>query len=139
VRATDEDAAWRVTEQVLLRFFREVTDDGGRFGVVVIPSQDAAASATVVERLQLVSGRGPFPVLDLGAVFAQSRVSGAGEALTHTCDAHWNSRGHREAAMAVRAFLERQQWLSNPSAGPPDAARSTVLDQLQSTGFPQTR
>ena len=111
-QAADREAAWNITEQVLLRFHRDVTEDGARFGVVLIPGPDAAETQQVVERLTAVSRRGPFPVVDLAAVFGNTPESAADkDALSFPCDAHWNSRGHEKAAVALLAFLEHEQWL----------------------------
>jgi lysophospholipase L1-like esterase len=109
--AADLEDAWKITEQVLLRFHREVTTDGGRFGVVVIPSNDAVVSRSVADRLSDVSRRGPFPVVDLGSIFADRVGPDAVSPFSFPCDAHWNSRGHNEAAVALRAFLDEQRWL----------------------------
>jgi hypothetical protein len=113
------ERAWVTTEQLLLRFSQEVRTDGGRFGLVVIPSgiqllgQRAEIdldTRTALARLTPVAERAGFPMLDLAREF-ESRVRRRGrQSFSYPCDDHWNPTGHAVAAEALAAFLRDQGW-----------------------------
>jgi len=114
------EQAWQITEQVLQRFHKEVTRDKGHFGLVIIPSgmQSLGESGRVNSktknssvRLRALARRAGFPVLDLSESF-QDRVRSEGPTeFSHSCDGHWNPRGHSEAASAIYKFLVDLNWL----------------------------
>ena len=111
-RASEEvllDQAWRVTEQVIERFFEEVRTDGSRFALVIVPSDNTDANRRAVERLTAIADREPFPLLDLGAHFQRSANPEGPDPFF--CDGHWNARGHAAAAEALLKFLNGRQWI----------------------------
>ena len=112
-RASEEallDEAWRVTEQVIERFFEEVRADGSRFALVIVPSDNTDANRRAVERLTAIADREPFPLLDLGAHFRRSTNPEGPDPFV--CDGHWNANGHAAAAEALLKFLNGRQWIT---------------------------
>lgn len=112
-RASEEtllDEAWRVTEQVVERFFEEVRADGSQFALVIVPSDNPDANQRAVERLAAIADREKFPLLDLGAHFRPSVDPEWPDPFF--CDGHWNTRGHATAAEVLLKFIDGQQWIA---------------------------
>jgi lysophospholipase L1-like esterase len=107
--------AWSVTEQVLVRFHKEVLADRAQFILVVIPADMVAidrgeldcGTRDGVARLEILARREGFPVLDLSTPFLEAIERGRGP-LSYSCDPHWNAAGHNEAAKAILHFLRQR-------------------------------
>ena len=118
-----DEEAWQVTGQVLIQFAEEVKADGHRFAVVAIPSiferGDGGAwaghSPRDLARLEAISHRANFPVLDLTPTFQALLGGGRVKEFLNSCDSHWTAAAHAEAAAALGRFLEDQHWIPRPS------------------------
>jgi hypothetical protein len=108
-----EQQAWRITEQVLVRFHHEVRDSGSQFALAIVPDYDTPVSNIRRKQLLQLAARDGFPVVDLTPVFASVIASRGTDRFFHACDGHWTAAGHATAAEALRDFVEREQWLGH--------------------------
>lgn len=112
-----------MTGQVLIRFAEEVKADGHRFAVVAILSiverDDRGAwaehSPRDVARLEAISHRANFLVLDPTPTFQALLSGGRVKEFVNACDSHWTAAAHAWAAAALGRFLEDQGWIPRPS------------------------
>jgi hypothetical protein len=108
------EEAWSITEQVLERFHREVSADGARFALVVLPDmreidpqgQFGERTRIAIERLTALGQRAGFPVHAIAQTFSDAASKSGSTDFTYGCDTtHWNPKGHRLAAEAIRDAL----------------------------------
>lgn len=97
--AADEDYQRKITSLLIEKLNAEVTEEGGRFAVVVIPSRndfrehDATRATFIVDTCQQMH----IPVLDLSPYLQISHY--------FETDVHFNISGHRAVSEAVAEFL----------------------------------
>jgi hypothetical protein len=95
------DDAWRITEQALSAFAREVREDGAQFALVMIPAEDAALTRVVEERLQRIADAEAFPMVALPPADPSAM----------TCHRHWDAPGHDAVAGRLAGFVRDQRWI----------------------------
>lgn len=129
------EAAWRKTGAILQALNKESFAVGARLLVVYVPSRmevhDDAwdlvertyrlrpgqwAKGAVVRRVERIGSEAGFPVLDLTPALraADRGLWGGRPYFAH--DGHWTAIGHRAAAQALQAELDRLGFLPPPTS-----------------------
>ena len=132
------ERGWLLTRLLLRRLHRQVSQDGARLMVTIIPSRiqiipellelsrlfypgarDVEAFFADQDKPQrllstFLAAEG-IPSLDLLPVM---RADGRGDALYYPVAAHWNEQGHQLAATALLGFMEREALLTVPARSP---------------------
>ena len=120
------EAAWALTEAILVDLRNQVESDGGKFAVVIIPAREqvyidewtrtVASNADMRqrewhlelpnERLTDLLSRHSVPHLDLLPIFRESAALDNAPRLYFRRDGHWTEAGHQLTAEAVLTFIE---------------------------------
>lgn len=127
--------AWDITQRILLRLNREVTDNGGRLVVFSVPAMhevDPGRMSMVLEdspktgllcldeapghaRLAGILEDLQIDFIDLLPVFRET-THNTGENLFRNSDRHWNEAGHQLAAEEVMSVLYKHRLLPSPDS-----------------------
>lgn len=132
---TDElREAWQITEHYLMQLQQEVSQQGGRFFVVVVPEyiqiandwqQDLKDHFKIevpkgfsrerpVRRLEQIAQRNGISLIELDQFFRgyRDRWQLPAPYFYYRCDGHWNPMGHFLAANFIAKYLVENQALS---------------------------
>lgn len=125
------ERAWDREEKILKTLALAVKKSGGQLLLVALPEgfrvhdtlRDELGSALEDPRqfdlekperaLAAIATRQGYPFLPLLPYFSEQAARDPG-LVVFPCDGHWNERGHRYAAEAIAAYLERNRQLIIP-------------------------
>jgi hypothetical protein len=120
------EAAWALTEAILVDLRNQITADGGQFAVVIIPAREqvyteewtqiVSSNEAMSQRqwhlelpndrlIRLLDGHG-IDHLDLLPAFRQSAAVDDAPRFYFRRDGHWTKAGHQLTAEAVLKFIE---------------------------------